>query len=356
MASSSAETKNILVVLLGALGDVTRGLAVAQALKAQRDFTAEFHITWLVERKCADIVRMCPDVNEVIVFERSAGVRGFFKAVTALRSKRFDIVLDLQRHAKSGLFSWLSGAKRRIGFHPKNTKEKNHWFNTEYIARWNGDVTAAKSSKLKAYLSFLTPLDISIPEIPSWNIDETRVDAELRFRAGLKVGAAEDRIGLVLGSSWESKDWMGFPKLCAQLLAERRSQIILIGDASCEHKAQELSALDPTRVVSTAGKLSLAQLVAELRQCTAVIGPDSGPGHISAAIGVPYIGIFGPTDPSFTAPFGSEDLTISAQIGCAPCYRRECPGLGKLCLRLITPAAVMQKLRLIETPFSKISS
>src|SRR5690606_22353666 len=95
------------------------------------------------------------------------------------------------------------------------------------------------------------------------------------------------------------------------------------------------------------GKTDLKELLAILATARFCIGPDSGAGHICGALGVPYVSLFGPTAPLRTAPFGSEDLVLQSQIACAPCYRRECPGLNKLCMRLISVKSVLEKVSTI---------
>ncbi len=335
----------ILIVLLGSIGDVTRGLAVANALKSH----GNFDVSWVVEPKSAAIVRMCPDVDRVFVFQRNGGVGEFCRTVRELRSQNFDVVLDLQRHAKSGLFSLLSGAKRRIGFHRKNTKEFNHLFNNEQIPPWNISPENNRRSKLDAYLSFLPLLEVPIPHKPTWCLDESRsseaILSENQHADASALPAQNTKcIGLVLASSWRSKDWMGNEALCRAILNERNDTVILVGDGKSVELANRLVALNPSRIVSTAGAVSLAGLVSILRRCRVVVGPDSGPGHICAALSVPFVGIFGPTDPSITAPAGNTHLALTAELGCAPCYRRVCPGLGKLCLRLISPHQVMERI------------
>ena len=92
------------------------------------------------------------------------------------------------------------------------------------------------------------------------------------------------------------------------------------------------------------GKTSLLELVAVLKAATVGVGPDSGPGHLAAAGGTPYVSLFGPTAPARTAPYGSEHLVVQSGVSCAPCYKKRCPGLGRLCMRLISVEAVHKKL------------
>src|SRR5690606_14219230 len=99
------------------------------------------------------------------------------------------------------------------------------------------------------------------------------------------------------------------------------------------------------RVVNTIGRTTLDDLNGLLAAARACVGPDSGPAHMAAAVGTPHITLFGPTSPERTAPYGSEHLVVRSSIGCAPCYRRRCPGLGRLCMRMLSPEAVWSKLQ-----------
>ena len=330
----------VLVILLGSIGDVVRGLAVANALKQ----SGGFHLSWVVEPKSAAIVQMSPDVDDVIVFERARGVRGFIEVVRDLRRRKFDVVFDMQRHLKSGALSLLSGSSRRIGFARADAKEFNFLFNNEFIPEWGAAGNRPARSKLHAYLSFLPCVGINAPTEPGWRLDERRI-GESTAPPG-QAGA----IGLVLGSSWESKNWIGMQSLARALVSQRQERIVLLGDRTTAELGASIVGIDPARIESTAGAVGLGGLVSRLRACSVVVGPDSGPGHICAAIGVPYIGLFGPTDPVVTAPHGMEDLVMAARVGCSPCYRRRCPGLGQLCLRLITPAMVLERIESVLGP------
>ena len=99
-ATAAQAPRNVLIVLMGSLGDVVRGLALVDACKAA---WSECSITWLVEPACAGIVRLHPRIDRVVVFERSRGLAGVLNLRRELRREHFDVTLDLQRHLKSGL-------------------------------------------------------------------------------------------------------------------------------------------------------------------------------------------------------------------------------------------------------------
>src|SRR5690349_3030250 len=120
ITTSPNNPRAILIVLHGSIGDVTRALPLGNLLR-QRFPLAK--LAWSVEPPSLPLVEQCGSVDEVIVFDRRRWWKGLVPFLRAIRSHRFDLVLDLQRHLKSGLISRWSGAPYRLGFHPRDSKE-----------------------------------------------------------------------------------------------------------------------------------------------------------------------------------------------------------------------------------------
>jgi lipopolysaccharide heptosyltransferase I len=337
-ATAPVSPTRFLIVLMGAIGDVVRGLHLVEAIKQQ---IPNAHITWVVEPTCAEIVRLHPRVDEVLVFQRKSGLRGLPALVRELRKRQYDVTLDLQRHLKSGVFSWLSRAPRRIGFHPQDAKEFNWLFNNEFIAE-HGE----RISKIEHYNLFLEKVGISKPEALRSGLEGIKLSESAEWAKAL----VSPYVALVLGSSWDSKDWPeeGYRELIAQLREQRRGseQVVLLGDKSKREMGERLvaSLAGGAGVLNLVGKTTLRELVGVISAAKAVVGPDSGPAHIAAAVGTPHVTLFGPTPAVRNSPRGSEHLSITSAVGCSPCKRRVCPGLGKVCMRLISPQQVLEKL------------
>lgn len=332
----SSVPERILVILMGALGDVVRGLYIVDAIKRA---APNARITWLVEPACAGIVRLQANVDEVIVFDRPRGIRAVLSLRKELRAREFDVTLDLQRHFKSGLFSWLSRSPRRIGFHRRDAKEMNWIFNTEYVEPQGEGI-----AKVDHYQTFLSRIGVSTDGQLSSGLSHITLDT---VSAPWAQEIGRRYIALILGSSWDSKDWPeeGYAGLLSLVEGET---VVLLGDKTKADMGARLEkSPSKSRVFNMAGKTNLAELVALVQGARACIGPDSGPGHIAGAVGVPHITLFGPTPMLRNAPRGSEHLAISARVACSPCKRRVCPGLGKVCMRLITPEAVLDRLSMV---------
>lgn len=329
MANQHRELQSILVVLLGSIGDVVRGLAVVAPIKQRYP---NCKITWLVEPLCRPLVSLHPQIDRVITFQRSKPLRGILQLRAELRAERYDIALDMQRIFKSGFFSYLSGCSRRLGFNRLDAKEFNWIFQTEYIrARGEG------IPKLDHYLEFCRSLGVEQPAIDfglrvsgcSSNVESLLTDLRRPF------------VALLLGSSWESKNWprSGYEGLLKKFAERSEYSVLLCGDKSQSDLACELTKSFPS-VKSCVGRTSLEELLQILGQASLLIGPDSGPAHMAAALGVPCVTLFGPTNPKRVAPWGAQDYCLQSDIGCRSCYLRRCPGLGGLCMRLLSPELV----------------
>ncbi len=326
--------RRYLFILMGALGDVVRGMYLVNSLKAAEP-TA--HVTWLVEPACSGILKLHPAIDEILVFNRPKGIAGIFEIRRELKKRSFDVTLDLQRHSKSGLFSWFSGAPRRIGFHRKDAKEFNWLFNTEYVAPQGEAI-----SKIDHYHTFLTPL--GLPQPPHLSSGLEAITLASVGAPWAKELQSEAYIGFILGSSWDSKDWPveGYEGLLSLLPG---GTVVFLADKSKVAMAERLEkAHTRAKVVNLAGRTNLTELVALVRGARVLVGPDSGPGHIAGAVGTPHVTLFGPTPWVRNAPRGSESLTLTANVGCAPCKRRVCPGLGKVCMKLLQPEMVFDKM------------
>jgi len=327
---------SILIILMGSLGDVARGLGVVCHLKGN---LPDCRITWLAEPKCAELVRLHPQIDHVIVFQRAWRISALRHLHRQLNKYEFDICLDLQRHLKSGFFSWLSKSPRRVGFHRCNTKEMNWVFNNEHIDFYDDDLP-----KLRHYLKFTEYLGLPPPAA----IDFGLANLEMKQSALYGETALKNPyIAILLGSRWESKNWSveKYLDLVKDILSMDSFQVVLIGDRAQLAASDQIAKNIASRnLIDLTGKTSLHDLIYVLKNAVCAVGPDSGPGHVAAALGTPYITLFGPTSPQRTAPYGCEHLVVQSELTCIPCYQKQCPENSKQCMYTIRVDWVMDRL------------
>jgi len=335
-AETRSTTPSVLIILMGALGDVARGLCLVSHIK---NHWPHCRITWLIETKLVDVVSYHPGIDRVIVFDRPRGMRAVWSLRKELAAEHFDITLDLQRHLKSGFFSFLSRARRRVGFHPKNAKEFNWLFNTEYI-----EYSEKKVPKIDLYLRFTERLALPPPQRLDFGFSTLNLHT---IRPNFSVRLTTPYLAVVMGSSWKSKNWVldGYARLVSDILASGKMGVVLLGDRSQAAQAERLTEMiGDAALVNLVNKTSLVELVAVLKAAAVAVGPDSGPGHLSGSVATPYVSLFGPTDPSIAAPYGSEDIVVHVDVDCGPCYKRECPTPEKWCMQKIDVNVVKEKI------------
>ncbi len=342
--------ESVLIVLMGSLGDLVRGFCLPSLIKSRYP---EVQIGWLVEPRWRDLVAHHNQIDTILVFDRPRGLKALPALHRTLRRAAFDITLDLQRHFKSGLFSLLSGSRRRLGFHPRNAKEFNWVFNNLHIPYFD-----ERKAKLQHYLQFAAALDIETKGPLDFGLDAVAGSCAPANRI---PNLPRPYIAVVMGSSWATKNWHedGYRLLLDRVQKELPVGIVLVGDGSQRQVARRISAgWDTDRLVDLTGRTSLTELTAILGQAAAAVGPDSGPGHLAAAVGTPYVALFGPTPPSRVVPYRCEDLVVVADTACVACYRKQCPLPACTCMTSITPDMVIVKLvrALNRRPVSAVRS
>lgn len=329
------EAQRILLVLHGSIGDVTRALPLAGLLRA--GYPRAF-IAWSVEPAAAPLLKGNPAIDEVILFDRRNWWKSFGGFLQQIRGHKFDLVLDLQRHLKSGLISRFSDAPHRLGFSRANAKECNWLFNNLFIEPCDNNIP-----KLDHYLKFAeflglpkAPLrwDFALSEVERTNVDKLLADVDAPFAA------------LFLGTRWESKNWFADQiAACADLLRRNhRLAVVLLGGAKDRQLAVQTLALANPGVVDFAGRTSLREAIGIIARAKLAVGPDTGLMHIAAALNVPVISLWGATDPARTGPYGFQGLAIKGVAPCSPCYRKRC-SIGRLCMRSIATDEIAAKLQ-----------
>jgi heptosyltransferase-1 len=340
--TDGAAPRRILIILMGSIGDVVRALPLLGRLR--RAYPGA-HLAWAVEPKSAPVLEGHPWLDEIIIYNRARAPWSFPSFLYRVREGNFDLVLDLQRHLKSGMVAGISGAPDRLGFSAANTKELNHWFSTR-------QVMAQPNMRLKLlqYQSFGDSL--GIPAAPIEFGLEPSAD-DLRRAQQLIGGTSRPLLGVILGSSWESRIYFAQSTAEAIMELHRRHGLVpvLIGGPDERHLAdgvrEHLGQMD---LVDLAGQTSLKDLAAIFRHCRAAFGPDCGPMHIAAAVGCPIVSLWGATAPERSAPWGFAELTIKARIPCHPCYLRRCP-IDRECMHRIEPGEVVAAVeRALRTP------
>jgi lipopolysaccharide heptosyltransferase II len=331
---ANLDPKNILLVLHGSIGDVTRALPLANLI--DRGFP-NARLTWSVEPASAPLLQHHPAVDEVILFDRARWWQELVPYLRRIRAGRFDLVLDLQRHLKSGIISRWCGAPHRLGFHRLDSKEFNWIFNNRRLPTLGKDF-----SKLNHYLKFAEYLGI-VPEPVEWKLFLTEAEE-------VAVGRHLEKISggfatLFVGSRWQSKNWFSWQiTSCAELIQQRHGlSVVLLGSKDDAPVAREVEISCRQRIVNLVGRTSLREAIGIIGRANVAVGPDTGLMHIAAAVKTPVVSLWGATDPFRTGPHGGEDFVIRGKADCSPCYLKRCP-IERVCMQSIEIEEIMAKI------------
>lgn len=313
----------VLLVRLGALGDVVHAIPVAAAVR--RAFPA-VRIDWLVSAKHREVLDLVPVINRRLAIHDRAGAQGGFSmlaAVRELRGARYDVVFDLQGLLKSAVLARAAGAARVIGFATPYLRERlARLFYTDVYDPGRGGLYNPNETRhvVEINLGLLQPLGLTglVPEFPLERV-ESEVARVVPERTGGKY------ILVNPGAAWPNKQWPPerFGAVAAALRDRHGIQSVVTWGPGEEGIAQKVLAhANGAAIVPPA--TSIADLVALARGASLVISGDTGPIHLATAVGTPVVGIFGPTRPCRNGPWSPADVVVSRADMCQCHHLRRC--------------------------------
>lgn len=338
----------VLIVKASALGDVVHALPVLAWLKSA---DPAMEIDWLVEEGFAPLLEGHPLLRRVHrVATRSwrqqgwlAAVRESLQTVRRLRAERYDVVLDLQGNGKSGLFTLLSGATRRYGFDRDGVREwPNLLATTCRVTLTAADHHISERSLAIARAAFPGGSHrVAAGPLPIQGDIAARVAAQLAA-----YGLVDRRFAVLhYGTTWSTKLWPveNWRELSRRLAAEGNPVPVLTWGSGEELAVVERIAADAGNGAVIWPRGTLPELAALLARAAVVVGGDTGPVHIAAAVGTPTVSIYRVTDHRRNGPRGHRHLCLQSPLACSPCLRKQCDRDGE-CGSSIPVAAVLDAL------------
>jgi lipopolysaccharide heptosyltransferase I len=322
----------VLIVRLSAVGDCVQTMPLASAIRAQWP-TA--HLTWVVESGSAALVQLHSAIDRVIVVPKGfvRQPRLLWRLSRELGQQRFDIAFDPQGLTKSGLVSWLSGARRRIGFARPAARELSPWLQTERVI-------SRAVHRVDRYLELLAPLGIRKPRVDFGLL----LPGDAHGKAKALLADARLSGGYVAinpGAGWDSKRWPveRFAEL-AVLLGERGVRSVVTWGGKQELAMAEAIVAGSRGAAMLAPPTSLVELAAVLMQSRLFVGSDTGPLHLAAAVGTPCVVMFGASSAAACGPYGASHITI--QRAHDESATRKAKGADNWAMRRIDTAAVFE--------------
>lgn len=307
--------RKILIIKPSSLGDVVHSLPFLYSLNSAFP-SAEIH--WVITKGLEGLLENHPMVKKLWIInkdrwkdpkkirETASEFKGLFKK---LEIEAYDIVIDLQGLLRSGLLAYATRAPVRIGF--KEAREGSNLFYTNKIQGGREIHAVDRYLKIAAALGCETG-DAGFPMPLIKESDRVK---------RLKENAGEYAV-IAPGARWKTKRW--HPERFGSLASMLDIKTIIIGSASDIEISQNIESVSKGKALSIAGDTDMKELISVIRSARYVVTNDSGPMHIAAALGIPVIAIFGPTNPARTGPYGRNHIIIRSDVSCAPCYKKTC--------------------------------
>ena len=362
----------ILIIKPSSLGDIIHSLPF---LKAIKNTFPDACIEWVISKNLKEILETNPLIDRLIVFDKDSWkqlknlpktLKEIAGLVKTLKANQYDVVVDLQGLLRSGIITFFAPSPVKIGF--KHAREGSSFFYNKKISV-NKSVHAvdkylevAKAirqglgvgSDRPAYRTGRLDSEDQGPgkiEFPL-NVDKTAAENIKKLLGGLSAigrsasgGKEKEYAVMVPSARWETKKWPA--ENFGRLISKLQIQCVLAGSSADKDVAQEVTDSSSGSIINLCGKTNLKELVALIAGAKVVVSNDSGPMHIAAALGVPVIALFGPTDPVKTGPYGWQGKknlkVIRTPISCSPCFKKKCK--EPLCMKGISVEQVFEGIR-----------
>jgi len=326
--------KRILLIRFGSLGDV---VLTTPAIRAVREAFPDAYIAMLVGERSADIVSENPRLDEVISFRRDAkGFSEMRRVAATLKERNFDVSVDMQRKFRSSLLAYLSGAELRIGYHQPG----GFLCNVKIPDNEN-------KHAVDRNLALLRPLGIEAglrePEMFLSHADQQYASRVFEAQG---LNSKSPIVGMFPGAGWRHRCWPTerFAAI-GDLAAEKyHAGVVIFGGPGEEDIVDNVTGNMSAPAVAIKDRMTLRQLGAMIKNCDLFLSNDTGPMHISVAVGTATIALFGPGNHIKFQPIGEKHALIRKDVPCSPCKQFTDKCKDNICMKLITVDEVWEKV------------
>ncbi len=336
------DLKNVLIIKLSAIGDVIHALPVSYAIK---ETFPDAKVTWVVEPPSLDLLKMNPCVDKILLFKKKdfrtlkGFMKEFFPFKHELQEQSYDAVLDLQGLFKSAAIAFFAKANIKLGI--CNMRELSDKVSTPVVGE------NAQGHIVERYLDTARAMGCVVGQVVfplQVPVEESERARAIMEHAGVREG--NPYVAFAIGANWANKRWT--PEQFAALgdwFYQLAVVPILIGNGALDEQlAKEIEAKMEIPPINLVNRTNIPQLAHVLRSSRLIIGGDTGPVHLGAALGVRTIMLMGPTNVERNGPFGQLQNAIEVERPCKGCWKRACPK-KEICLEQIPVSLVEEKIK-----------
>lgn len=314
--------KKILILRLGAIGDIVHSSGLFRSLKNK---FPESEIHYVAFNLSSILFQNDPDLKKVWILQDKS-YKTLIKLALELRLYKFDLFINLQPSIRTKFFSFFVFPNKTL-IYKKSFKMHavENFFDT--------------ARRIYSGLVLDNTLKIFLPHKYIENASQL-INSDIKTVV-FNVGTSNVR----QGRKWPIEYWI---KLAENLIYKFNCDIILTGSSEDVQIADELLKVSE-KVRSFCGKTSLLESAGLISKCNLMISGDTGPLHIATALNTPVIGLYGAAPVSRTGPYGLNTFALSSDMECVPCNKRKCSYISDVeiytpCMRDITPEKVLETI------------
>lgn len=294
-------------------------------IKAVRKNFSNADISLLSKPWVSSVYENNPHIDQIITYDDSGRHKGFLgKARLAgdIAKEGFDLSLLLQNAFEAALITWMSSIPMRLGY----DTDGRRIFLTHPIHRYE---SLKKLHQIDYYLEILKNAGFSsVDSDMEIFISDDEKNKAIRFLKN--IGCTENSliIGINPGAAFgTAKRWFPerFSQVCNKLKKSMESFFLIFGSPGEKELGEKISRSIGSHCINLCGQTSLREAISLIELCNFFLTNDSGLMHVAAALHIPQIAIFGPTDHTTTSPRNSNSHIIRIPVKCSPCMKQDCP-------------------------------
>jgi len=320
--------EKILLIRFGSLGDVVLTLP---AIEAIRKSFPKAYISMLVGDRSADVVSADPRIDEVIVFHRNLngkeGLAETQRVTNLLKDRNFDVSIDMQRKFRSSFMAYQGKIKTRIGYHQPGA----------FLCNIRIPDKVNKHA-VDRNLDLIKPLGIEdVNRKPKMYLSDEDRNHALKMFESQGLTSDVPVLGIFPGAGWRPRCWL--PErfaAVADLAIQHGSKVVIFGGPGEDEIVDNVAQNMKNTPILMKERVTLRQLAAMIERCDVLLSNDTGPMHISVAVGTTTVALFGPGNHIKFQPIGDKHITIRHDVPCNPCKQFTDKCKDNVCMKLIT--------------------
>lgn len=335
---AAADFKKVQKILIRSTNWLGDAVMTVPAMGAVRKAFPHSEIVVVGNPAVAELFTEHPCCDRIIIWDKkneSRGLTGLLRFSRDLRKEGFDLAILFQNAIEAAIMAWLARIRNRMGYctdgrgllltHgvPVSRRERRLHHVDYYLHMLNRAGISSDPGQLSLYCT---------KEEIMWAREKLADRTWVAVNAGAAYGPAK---------RWYPER---FAATADKIHQEFKTHLLLLGGSGDIAVGSQISTTMQAPHLNLIGKTSIRQLMALLSQCRLLLTNDSGPMHIAAALGIPIVALFGPTDHTTTSPVSNCCQIVRHEMDCAPCLKRHCP-TDHRCMSAISVEEVMEAVR-----------